>query len=899
MRFLSSFGRLMSGVLIAVVLCAQMTPARAATDTEINQAIQDGLTYLASQQHAGGYFGSGYYLANTAAAVLAFENEGHFPGGGTEYSGEVEQGLNFLLNHCYKQAIGPQLQGNPDSNDNGLGIYFSYNNKTYETGMVMQAIVASNTPDRLVTNGACAGMTYHQVMVDVVDWLAWGQGDSYTGRGGWHYNPNSAYGDNSVAQWPVLGLIAAEQWGINAPAFVKSELNYWIDYIQNDSSGGSGYSHPTSLVNVAKTGGLLVEMFYVGDDKNTPRAQQAINYINSRWNVAYSSWYGNKGHPYAMFSVFKGLELMQVPIIPSSPANPDATTGDWWGDYAEFLVSDQNAMGDWSGYYYWGPYLATPWYTVILQASVFPISVDVVVPEGACDDTGYDVSVTYSVERFPATGILSVFEDDVLFDTVDLVDFQGSETLTYNLPSDDVGEHTWRAVLDVTGGGISTVAEDSDAGNVYDTPQVSGIPDQVIPFESFDLDNYQTCPGDYEVDWTASGMPVGWSVNIDAEHVATIIAPEGSIDPVAITFEAVFHWPDIDCFGSDAAVFSPNQPPVPHPGMVYPEEWYEVNEGGVVMVDGSESYDPDGDAISLAWDLDADGDFESGGAIVAFSAAALDGPDHMYIHLRVCDTHNACAFSRARVEILNVAPEIGPIAAFGDPIPIDTIVTASADFSDAGILDTHTATWDWGDGSLPGTVTQGQGSGSVLDTHAYIEPGVYTIELTVTDDDGGSDTETFQYVVVFDPNAGFVTGGGWFDSPVGAYIADPALTGKATFGFVSKYRKGRTLPEGETEFHFNAGGIHFHSNAYEWLVVAGAKATYKGVGMINGAGNFGFMIKALDEKLTPSTSVDLFSIKIWDKDDGDVVIYDNNLGDDVDADPTTEIGGGNILIHKK
>lgn len=42
------------------------------------------------------------------------------------------------------------------------------------------------------------------------------------------------------------------------------------------------------------------------------------------------------------------------------------------------------------------------------------------------------------------------------------------------------------------------------------------------------------------------------------------------------------------------------------------------------------------------------------------------------------------------------------------------------------------------------------------------------------------------YVVVFDPTAGFVTGGGWLESPPGAYTADPALTCKATLGFVSK-----------------------------------------------------------------------------------------------------------------
>ena len=58
------------------------------------------------------------------------------------------------------------------------------------------------------------------------------------------------------------------------------------------------------------------------------------------------------------------------------------------------------------------------------------------------------------------------------------------------------------------------------------------------------------------------------------------------------------------------------------------------------------------------------------------------------------------------------------------------------------------------------------------------------------------------------------------------------------------------------------------------------------------------MLSAVNEDLTPGTEIDLFRIKIWDKDNNDTVIYDNNLGSDDDDDPTTEIGGGNIKIHK-
>jgi hypothetical protein len=58
------------------------------------------------------------------------------------------------------------------------------------------------------------------------------------------------------------------------------------------------------------------------------------------------------------------------------------------------------------------------------------------------------------------------------------------------------------------------------------------------------------------------------------------------------------------------------------------------------------------------------------------------------------------------------------------------------------------------------------------------------------------------------------------------------------------------------------------------------------------------MLSAVDAALTPSSDVDLFRIKIWDRDSGDAVVYDNMMGTDENADPTTAIGGGSIVIHK-
>ena len=176
------------------------------------------------------------------------------------------------------------------------------------------------------------------------------------------------------------------------------------------------------------------------------------------------------------------------------------------------------------------------------------------------------------------------------------------------------------------------------------------------------------------------------------------------------------------------------------------------------------------------------------------------------------------------------------------------------------------------------------------------------VKLTVTDSCGASVVATTvngdpAMVVVYDPNAGFVTGGGWINSPVGAYPGNPSLIGKANFGFVSKYKKGQSTPTGETEFQFQVANFNFHSTSYDWLVVAGAKAQYKGSGTINGSGDYAFMLTAIDGQLNGGGGNDKFRIKVWNK-TTNVIIYDNLLDAPDSSDPTTVLGGGSIVIHQ-
>jgi photosystem II stability/assembly factor-like uncharacterized protein len=243
---------------------------------------------------------------------------------------------------------------------------------------------------------------------------------------------------------------------------------------------------------------------------------------------------------------------------------------------------------------------------------------------------------------------------------------------------------------------------------------------------------------------------------------------------------------------------------------------------------------------------------------------------------------------------VNSAPEIASINLPINPIEIANPVFSIASFTDADANDFHNAAWEWGDGETSmGYVNET--NKTIEGSHLYALPGVYSIKLKITDSGSLSDAEIGEYVVVYNPSGGFITGGGWIYSPEGAYFVNPDLAGKATFGFVSKYNKGTIKPYGNTEFQFKSGDLSFKSASYDWLVIAGAKAQYKGVGSINGAGSYRFILTAVDGQLSGGGGLDKFRLKIWG-DNG--IIYDNQLNALDNSDPTTVLGGGNIIIHK-
>lgn len=343
------------------------------------------------------------------------------------------------------------------------------------------------------------------------------------------------------------------------------------------------------------------------------------------------------------------------------------------------------------------------------------------------------------------------------------------------------------------------------------------------------------------------------------------------------------------------------EPPTSQPPTVSAGNDVPGDEGGAISLVAGAS-DPDNDLLTTMWSYTTGFGVDPGATcsfanVSASATTVICTDDGTYtVTLTADDGVNAPVGDSATVTVGNLAPVIGSVSGPVAPAHINSAVAISATYRDAGTTDSHTSNIDWGDGSTPTTGTAT--GGGITSTHAYTAPGVYIVTITVADDDTGSATELFQYVVVYDPSGGFVTGGGWITSPAGAYTADPAMTGKATFGFVSKYQKGATVPSGNTQFQFQAGNLNFTSTAYEWLVIAGPKAQYKGTGTINGTGSYGFLLTASDGQVTGGGGIDKFRIKIWDMATG-TIVYDNQMGAADNAGATTALGGGSIVIHAK
>jgi len=152
-----------------------------------------------------------------------------------------------------------------------------------------------------------------------------------------------------------------------------------------------------------------------------------------------------------------------------------------------------------------------------------------------------------------------------------------------------------------------------------------------------------------------------------------------------------------------------------------------INTGETVHFNASQSYDPDGMIVSYFWNF---GDGSNATGIVVDLAYADDG--NYTVTLTVTDDDGTTDTTTSTKTVLNRPP----VASFTESA--ETVYTGETIHFDASSsldLDGSVVSyfWDFGDGTNATEVTV---------DHAYVDDGIYTVTLTVTDDDGATNSDT-------------------------------------------------------------------------------------------------------------------------------------------------------------
>ena len=255
---------------------------------EVDQTVEDGLTYLLNiQNEDGSFLGTmGESTGVVALSGMAFLSVGHTPGYGP-YGEAINLCIDFILDHQDHQGV-------LHNGKSGHGPMYSHNIST----LFLSEVSGMLDPARQKKVEESLGRAMNVII------KAQQVPKEERHRGGWRYKPNSNDSDLSCSGWALMALRSAKLNGAVVPDSAIEEAVAYVFRNHGKDKGTFGYQNGSShVVTLTGAGLLCLELCGEHGNEETYRAGDYIlNTLEQLPNEDHGS-YGNYYNAQAMFQL--------------------------------------------------------------------------------------------------------------------------------------------------------------------------------------------------------------------------------------------------------------------------------------------------------------------------------------------------------------------------------------------------------------------------------------------------------------------------------------------------------------------------------------------------------------------------------------------------------------------
>jgi hypothetical protein len=280
---------------------------------ETDEAIKNGLAWLARNQHSDGSFGTGSYrnnIAVTTLAGLAFMSSGSSPGRGP-YGSQIDKALAYVMDN------------------------------TSPSGFI--AVAASSTHGPMYSHGfgtlflaEAYGMTHRPEIREKLQKAVRLIIDSQNVEGGWRYQPVRRDADLSVTICQINALRAARNAGLFVPKETVEACIRYVKQAQNHDGGFRYQLQGGTMSEFPRSAAGVVALQSAGE-YDTKEIRDGIAYLRQYGHGVRSSGRRNNHYFYGQYYAAQAMWIQG-----------GEAWSEWYPAIRNELLLRQSASGFWA-----------------------------------------------------------------------------------------------------------------------------------------------------------------------------------------------------------------------------------------------------------------------------------------------------------------------------------------------------------------------------------------------------------------------------------------------------------------------------------------------------------------------------------------------------------------------